>query len=241
MVAIFNRKAGIERTSFRTDELLSLEARPESSRWRRSYWPQTTDFTCGPSCLLMAAQLLGVDREFRQVDEYLIWRRANTVFMGEGQPGCSPEGLGLAALRLGLEVTIYQHEVLELLQEETGSVEHKHIMRAVVEEDRSHFLRTGGQINSMLPSRQDLWRHIAQGNVSLCLVREFEDDGSFALHWVVLADIGASKMVVLNPWNQGNPGPVRLERFSIKDFSEHIRHGSGGRGAVLVLMKRRAQ
>jgi hypothetical protein len=188
----------------------------------------------------MAAQLLGVNQQLRQEDEYLIWRRANTVFMGEGQPGCSPEGLGLAALRLGLETTIYQHDALELLQDECEAVEHKHIMRAVIESDRVHFLQAGGKMELALPVEEELRRHMAKGNVLLCLVKELEDDGSLALHWVVLADIGASSVLVLNPWNQDTPDPVRLERFSTKDFLGRISHGGEGRGAVLALGKGKA-
>ncbi|RUX05398.1 hypothetical protein EOA35_07835, partial [Mesorhizobium sp. M8A.F.Ca.ET.023.01.1.1] len=218
-VSVSGGKAGVERTSPRADRIGELVAWQEELRWRRSYWPQTTDFTCGPSCLLMAAQLLGV----------------------KGQPGCSPEGLGLAALRLGLETTIYQYDALELLQDECEAVEHKLIMRAVVESDRVHFLQAGGEMKLALPGEEDLRRHMARGNVLLCLVKELEDDGSLALHWVVLADIGVRSVLVLDPWNQDTPDPVRLERFSIKDFLGRISHGGERRGAVLALGKRRAQ
>ena len=215
----------------RQDSVLALAVWQEELRWKKSFWPQTTDFTCGPCCLLIAARLLGVGRPFRKVDEYLIWRRANTLFMGDNHTGCSPEGLGLAALQLGLTATIFQHESLPLLQGECQAIEHRRIMGSIVDTDRSHFLREGGKMHFELPCEEELQQQATYGNVPLCLVNEPDHDGRSALHWVVVAGFGSGSVAVLNPW--ARDVAMRLERLAAREFFERIRHGPEGRGAVL--------
>src|SRR3546814_3112312 len=45
------------------------------------YYHQTTDFTCGPACLLMAMAALVPGRQMAPSDELRIWREATTIFM----------------------------------------------------------------------------------------------------------------------------------------------------------------
>ncbi|HBU65362.1 MAG TPA: ribosomal-protein-alanine acetyltransferase, partial [Alcanivorax sp.] len=67
---------------------------------------QTTEFTCGPACLLMARHALDGHAP-ADTDELLIWREATTIFMTAGHGGCHPLGLALAARRRGLSATVY--------------------------------------------------------------------------------------------------------------------------------------
>ena len=86
-------------------DALRLEKRILQHRDSRSikvpYYPQTTDFTCGPACLLMAMGALQPARVLERREELQIWREATTVFMTSGHGGCSPQGLALAAWRRG--------------------------------------------------------------------------------------------------------------------------------------------
>lgn len=70
------------------------------------YYAQTTDFTCGPACLLMAMAALQPQRLPTRREELRLWREATTVFMTSGHGGCSPHGLALAAWRRGFRVRL---------------------------------------------------------------------------------------------------------------------------------------
>ena len=66
------------------------------------YFHQTTEFTCGPACIMMA--LAWADRSFKPAPafEFQLWREATTIFMSSGPGGCEPYGLAVTLKRRGL-------------------------------------------------------------------------------------------------------------------------------------------
>ncbi len=74
-----------------------------------AYYRQTQLFTCGPACLIMALTLLEkIEKPRTPITELEFWRRANTVYMGEGHPGCGPYGIARLARLHGCDVRILQ-------------------------------------------------------------------------------------------------------------------------------------
>lgn len=70
------------------------------------FYRQTTDFTCGPACLLMAMGALQPERQLTRREELRLWREATTIYMTAGHGGCQPQGLALAAWRRGFRVKL---------------------------------------------------------------------------------------------------------------------------------------
>ncbi|MEZ5799702.1 MAG: peptidase C39 family protein [Nitratireductor sp.] len=70
------------------------------------YYEQTTDFTCGPCCLMMALARYVPGYVLEPVNEIRLWREATTVFMMSGLGGCEPHGLAVAAVEAGLSAEI---------------------------------------------------------------------------------------------------------------------------------------
>jgi ribosomal protein S18 acetylase RimI-like enzyme len=71
------------------------------------YFHQSTEFTCGPACMMMA--LAWNDRGFAPAPafEFQLWREATTIFMGAGPGGCEPYGMAVALARHGLAPELY--------------------------------------------------------------------------------------------------------------------------------------
>ena len=71
------------------------------------YFHQTTEFTCGPACIMMA--LAWADRWFKPAPafEFQLWREATTIFTGSGPGGCEPYGMAVALRRHGLRPEIH--------------------------------------------------------------------------------------------------------------------------------------
>jgi ribosomal-protein-alanine acetyltransferase len=64
----------------------------EPPRGAPPFWEQTTDFTCGPSCLLMAMAWADPSFAPSRAAEIRLWRESTTVFMTSGLGGVrSPE------------------------------------------------------------------------------------------------------------------------------------------------------
>src|SRR4051812_48697213 len=90
---------------------VKLTADPSKSKGsvgrKLPYYNQSTDFTCGPSSLMMAMTALDKSQPIDRAHELQLWREANTVFMGRGHPGSSPYGLALAGWRRGFTVMLW--------------------------------------------------------------------------------------------------------------------------------------
>jgi ribosomal protein S18 acetylase RimI-like enzyme len=72
-----------------------------------AYFNQTTEFTCGPACMMMA--MAWADRSFKPAPgfEFQLWREATTIFMSSGPGGCEPYGLAVTLKRHGLAPELY--------------------------------------------------------------------------------------------------------------------------------------
>jgi ribosomal protein S18 acetylase RimI-like enzyme len=71
------------------------------------YFHQTSEFTCGPACIMMA--LAWADRKFKPAPafEFQLWREATTIVSSSGPGGCEPYGMAVALKRHGLTPEIY--------------------------------------------------------------------------------------------------------------------------------------
>lgn len=78
------------------------------------YYAQTTDFTCGPSALLMAMAKLDDCTAVNQSAELDLWRTATTIFMTSGHGGSHPLGLAIAATKHGFTAQVYMNQQVPL-------------------------------------------------------------------------------------------------------------------------------
>jgi ribosomal protein S18 acetylase RimI-like enzyme len=71
------------------------------------YFHQTTDFTCGPACIMMA--LGWADHAFKPAPafEFELWREATTIVSNSGPGGCEPYGMAVALRHHGLIPEVY--------------------------------------------------------------------------------------------------------------------------------------
>lgn len=148
------------------------------------YYAQTTDFTCGPACLLMAMAALHPGRELARREEVQIWREATTVFMTSGHGGCSPQGLALAAWRRGFRVRLQLSAEGPLFLDGVRQENKKEVMRLVhdafcAELDQSDVEQIhGGQL--------DLRHVLAIGGLPLVLISNYRLTRAKAPHWVLV-------------------------------------------------------
>jgi ribosomal-protein-alanine acetyltransferase len=150
------------------------------------YYPQTTEFTCGPACLLMAMGALQRNRLLERREELQIWREATTVFMTSGHGGCSPQGLALAAARRGFRVRLQLSMTGPLFLDGVRNEHKKDVMRLVHEEFTAQLIASaverevGGPLN--LPQLLD------NGGQPLVLISSYRLTRSKSPHWVIVTD-----------------------------------------------------
>ena len=167
---------------------------------RNAYYPQQTEYTCGPACLLMVMQQLNPRFRATHEEEMAIWHEANTVYMGDGQPaGCSAHGLAAAALRRGLQADVYDYysivPLAGIMPDDEAAIMHK-----TIETHTQQMRDAGGVCYMTRPSLGLITRILANKSAKIILlVEEFEEGG---LHWVVLDKLlpNGQDVVVLDPW-----------------------------------------
>ncbi|MEZ5786720.1 MAG: peptidase C39 family protein [Xanthobacteraceae bacterium] len=98
------------------------------------YFHQTTEFTCGPACILMA--LAWADPKFcpTPATEFRLWREATTIFMSSGPGGCGPFGMAVALKRHGLSPEIFVTHPGPYFLDTVQSLEKRRVMR-ITQED----------------------------------------------------------------------------------------------------------
>jgi ribosomal protein S18 acetylase RimI-like enzyme len=147
------------------------------------YFHQTSEFTCGPACMMMA--LAWADRTFKPAPafEFQLWREATTIFTGSGPGGCEPYGMAVALARHGLRPEIYaSHPGPYFL--DTVSAD----KRRVMELTQGEFVRQAQAL--AIPSRMTpvnesiLMRAFDAGNVAIVLVSGYHMVPRGKPHWI---------------------------------------------------------
>ncbi|UXY50646.1 GNAT family N-acetyltransferase/peptidase C39 family protein [Pseudomonas tohonis] len=148
------------------------------------YYQQSTEFTCGPACLMMAMAGLQPGRPLTRREEVQLWREATTVFMTSGHGGCSPQGLALAAWRRGFRVRLQVSVEGPLFLSGVRSEGKREVMR-LVHEAFCDELRES-DVEQVPASRQDLPAQLAEGGLPLVLISSYQLTRTKAPHWVLV-------------------------------------------------------
>jgi ribosomal protein S18 acetylase RimI-like enzyme len=153
------------------------------------WYQQSTEFTCGPSALMMAMQSLNADFKMSATQEIDIWRQATTVFMTSGHGGCHPVGLALAAKSLGFDAEVYVSQPGDLFVEGVRSEHKKSIMQLVEKQFFERATECDVSVHFHDASLNTIESELAQGHAVICLISTYQFDGKKAPHWVAITHI----------------------------------------------------
>ena len=166
---------------------------------RIPWYPQSTDFSCGPAALMMAMAGLGADVPLEQGEELDIWREATTIYMTSGHGGCHPVGLALAAVERGFAAQVYINTTAPLFLDGVRSVEKKRVMASV---HRRFVERAGERGVDIVHGEVDLEliEHWLQAGCGvLVLISTYRLDGRKSPHWVTVTGMDAQCLYVHDP------------------------------------------
>jgi Peptidase_C39 like family len=176
------------------------KAAPKTRR-RVPYYNQTTDFTCGPSSLLMAMKALDPKSDLSRTHELQLWREANTIFMGsDGHGGCGATGLALAAHRRGFAAEVWVNHKGTLLGSRPKTKDRAKVMSLLQQADRAEMKRLKIPYRIGARSIDDLRADIASGAVPIVLVSMEYIHRDPTAHWVVVTGIDDESVTVNDPW-----------------------------------------
>ncbi len=148
------------------------------------YFHQTTEFTCGPACIMMA--LAWADRSFQPAPafEFQLWRDATTIFLASGLGGCEVYGLAVTLKRRGLEPEIHASRKGPYFLETVNSADKRRVMEVTQAEFRRE-ARALAIPTHLAPASESVLIHaFDEGKVAIVLISGYQNTGRGQPHWV---------------------------------------------------------
>lgn len=153
------------------------------------YYPQTTDFTCGPASLIMAMASVDHGQTMTTLEELRIWREATTIFMLAGHGGCGPHGLALAAWHRGFEATAYISQEGPLFRDTVRNEDKKKVLELVHEGFLRDIGQTGIDLHHDPLTLDEIERRLRAGQVPVILISSWQLNRSRIPHWVTVCAV----------------------------------------------------
>lgn len=134
------------------------------------YYPQTTDFSCGPAALIMAMAALDEQQPLTTLEELKIWREATTIFMLAGHGGCGPHGLALSAWNRGFETSAWLSTEGPLFRDTVRSDDKKRVLELVHEGFLQDIGQTGIQLHHDPLTLEAMEQALLSGRIPVILI-----------------------------------------------------------------------
>ncbi|MCW4114980.1 peptidase C39 family protein [Aurantimonas sp. MSK8Z-1] len=206
------------------------------------YYEQTTDFTCGACCLMMALARDVPGTLMSPVLELRLWREATTIFMMSGPGGCDPYGLAVAAHEFGLASEIHVSEPGGLFLDSVRSAEKQKVMAVVQEDFRARAEAYGIPVLIRPFTVADIREAIAAGKTAVVLISGYHMFGKKVPHWVLAHGDDGRHIVIHDPWVEDERGETIADASSLPipyaTFDRIARFGKIGLRAAVFLSRR---
>ncbi|MEO9589485.1 MULTISPECIES: GNAT family N-acetyltransferase/peptidase C39 family protein [Marinobacter] len=150
------------------------------------YYPQTTEFSCGPAALIMAMAALDEQQPMTTLEELKLWREATTIFMLAGHGGCGPHGLALAAWHRGFHASAYISKEGALFKDTVRNDDKKRVLELVHEGFLYDIGQTGIELHHDPLTLDGMEAALHDGRVPVILISTWQLNRSRVPHWVTV-------------------------------------------------------
>ncbi|MEZ5840484.1 MAG: peptidase C39 family protein [Hyphomicrobiales bacterium] len=224
--------------ALRFEKLLRLQSAP---RVTTRYYEQTTEFTCGPSCMMMACAHYDPDFQLDQRTEIRFWREATTIFMTTGLGGCEPFGLAVTLAEHGLAPHIYINADGPLFLETVRNAENRRVMRIAQECFRERAASMGIKVTYEALGAERTGEALRAGAVAIVLISGYRMFGKKVPHWVLAHGDDGRHIFVHDPWVEKKRGEGHVDAANLPipygEFDRMARWGRDGLKATIVITR----
>lgn len=206
------------------------------------YYAQTTDFTCGPACLMMAMKALDPAMNIDPRGELQVWREATTIFMTSGLGGCGPLGLALAAHRRGFNVEAWISIDGPLFTNTVRDRAKKDVIERVHADFAAQIAEQDIPVHREMLTVDDITARIGRGDVPIVLISQYWMYRQRTPHWVVLTGYDDRFIYVNDPDVDEETHKSNTDCIAIPipraDFDRMARFGKDDLRAAVILRAR---
>jgi ribosomal protein S18 acetylase RimI-like enzyme len=208
------------------------------------YFPQTTEFTCGPACVIMA--LSWADPAFKpeQAVEFALWREATTIFLSSGPGGCDPYGLAVAMRRRGLDPEVHVSRTGPYFLETVRTQDKRSVMRLTQQQFQREALQLGVRTHSAAPTESLLISAFDTGAVAIVLVSGYHMVRRRVPHWVFAFGHSGRFVLIHDPAaprsddrSRARPAVAEASAVPWRAFMQMTRFGRDRLSAAILVRK----
>jgi len=204
------------------------------------FYQQTTEFTCGPACLMMAMAALDANYHPSRSDELKLWREATTIYMTSGHGGCGPHGLALAAWRRGYRARVFVNQHGPLFLEGVRRPEKKAVLAQVHRDFLDDLAATDVELSHRAADIATLRAAIEHGETPLVLISTYRFDRQKSPHWVLVTAIDERFAFIHDPHIEPERAPLdnQYVPIDINAFFNSMQFGQQRLRAALIIGRR---
>lgn len=221
------------------DQSQGAEGTLSVAKGKAPYYAQTTDFTCGPACLMMGIRHFDKSFQTDTLTELTLWREATTIYLAAGHGGCGPFGLAAAAARRGISAEVRLSPDEPLFLNSVRDKEKQKVMQLVQEGYRADAAALGVTQSDEPLDAQALAEEMGRGSLALVLISGYRMFGKKEPHWLLVHDADADHLIVHDPWleHERHESPADTANLPIPhaEFERMARWGKTGVRAQILL------
>jgi ribosomal protein S18 acetylase RimI-like enzyme len=209
------------------------------------YFHQTTEFTCGPACMMMA--LAWADPSFRPSPayEFKLWREATTIFTTSGPGGCEPYGLAVTLKRHGLEPRIHASHGGPYFLDTVRSDAKRRVMRLAQQEFRHEAESLKIPIHLAPLDESALMESFDTGAAAIVLVSGYRMVRRNVPHWVFAFGGQGHYVLMHDPAaatdEDGNATAAETYAVPVSEFDRMMRFGRSDLRVAILIRKGRSR
>ncbi|MBC6905621.1 GNAT family N-acetyltransferase [Saccharophagus sp. K07] len=224
---------------FRLEKRLQIDRQIPS---QLPYYTQTTEFTCGPASLLMAAKKLNPNQPVSQIEEFNIWREATTIFMTTGHGGTSPYGLAIAAHRRGYKARLWLANEDPPFLDSVRSPKKKKIIELIHHDFARQAQEYRIEVEPFPKDIEAIRQALRAGQQIILLISTYRMNRSKGPHWIWLVNLDDDFAYFNDPEVDEDEWKSAVDTVyvpvPISDFAKMIKYGRNQyRAAVLISFK----
>lgn len=195
------------------------------TRFRVPYYQQSSEFSCGPACVLMVMKHFEPRLELGRSLEFEIWRQCNMI----GIKGADAYGLSVPLIDAGYEVRLltqrrrvidpapWKRRLLRLF-----SAEDIQLSLFGMKQNQKRALRRHLQVTFKRPIVGDIVRGVREGFVPIALVHMGVVHSLNIPHWVVVTDADKTSVVFNDPYPPKGRKGLRLPHTKFQKILDDI-------------------
>lgn len=203
------------------------------------YYEQTSEFTCGPACVLMVMKHFDPRIQLTRQLEFEIWRHCNMI----GVKGADPFGLAVPLIDGGFEVRL-------ITQRKTTANTKRWTRRLIrggftlqeaelsifgIRQNRLRALSRNLQVQYSRPKVPEIARAVDSGYVPIALVHMGVVHSLNIPHWVVVTDADERSVVFNDPYPPKGRKGLKLSGVKFQEILDDIGIKIGMSPSVLLV------